>query len=75
MRHRILRKKSPIPGVKTQIPLYPAARFADKRSAKVNRAAGRHTGSPPTPIALLQLQSAPTGALRQHNYNTYHPKK
>lgn len=74
MRHRILRKKSPIPGVKTQIPLYPAARFTFALRLSANRAAGRHTGSPPTPIALLQLQSAPTVALRQHNYNTYHPK-
>ena len=65
MRHRILRKKSPIPGVKTQIPLYPAARFADKRSAKVNRAAGRHTGSPPTPSALLQLRSAAAVGIRE----------
>lgn len=60
---------------KKQIPLYPAARFADKRSAKVNRAAGRHIGYPPTPITLLQLQSAPIGALRQHSYNMCHPKK
>lgn len=48
MKHRILRKKSPIPGVKTKIPLYPAARFFRQRSDQAEKSGGGSPYRPPT---------------------------